>query len=180
MITVNDLNPYVSGDISVALPETQNIPENLHDDLHKYTGDLRGVGLKSPIIIVGWGYDIDGNPVPSGSDGGFVSNYKERADLWKAGPLDIRWDNNRKLWVTGDSTGGSFKIGKLRGNLFPSGTVNVDIFEPTTNGFQPTSEIIYNARDWLLPDGSMLSDTTQVTLQKFGEYWIITGAKRPC
>lgn len=178
--TVNDLNPYVSGDISVALPETQNIPENLHDDLHKYTGDLRGVGLKSPIIIVGWGYDIDGNPVPSGSDGGFVSNYKERADLWKAGPLDIRWDNNRKLWVTGDSTGGSFKIGKLRGNLFPSGTVNVDIFEPTTNGFQPTSEIIYNARDWLLPDGSMLSDTTQVTLQKFGEYWIITGAKRPC
>ena len=113
----------------------------------------RPVGLRGPMVLVGWGYDLDGKPVPNayldadikdkagvpnldlyghcedGSgdiitgvaikkdcvDGGntwigvpqdvkpknhFYFNHLKRTDKWKAGPVDLRWDRDRKVWTT--------------------------------------------------------------------------------
>ncbi len=66
----------------------------------------RPIGMRLPMVGVGWGYDTDGKPVPADPDNEdeFVANHRRRQDLWKAGPIDIRWNDDRKVWVaTGDS-----------------------------------------------------------------------------
>jgi hypothetical protein len=84
--------------------------------------DPRAIGFRAPMMIVGWGYDTSGKPVPnadydadptiydaageiippeaSGSDE-FLPDYQWRMDKWKAGPLDVRWDREKKTWTAG-------------------------------------------------------------------------------
>jgi len=84
--------------------------------------DPRAVGFRAPVMIVGWGYDTSGKPVPNadydsdptihdaageiippeadGSDE-FLPDYQWRMDKWKAGPLDVRWDREKKMWTAG-------------------------------------------------------------------------------
>ena len=62
---------------------------------------VRPVGLRGPVVIVGWGYDTKGFPVPNkDGDGGeackFIDNWLVQPDKWKAGPLDVVWDNEQK------------------------------------------------------------------------------------
>jgi len=67
------------------------------------TQQIRGVGLRSPQVMVGWGFDTAGNPVPA--DTGDATKFHPNAfwdpNLWKAGPIDLRWDNTRKVWRGG-------------------------------------------------------------------------------
>lgn len=85
-------------DLSIKAPE------------YNYSNDgwYRGIGIKGPPIIVGWGLDIYGKPVPNldeiaGSGGKsckFANDWLNRSDLYKAGPLDIRWDERRGVWTS--------------------------------------------------------------------------------
>ena len=71
------------------------------------TGDIRGVGFRLPMIGVGWGYDLDGNPVP-GENGKFVdeveSGYQVDPSEYIAAPIDIRFDRDRGVWTASDTT----------------------------------------------------------------------------
>jgi len=84
--------------------------------------DPRAVGFRAPMMIAGWGYDTSGRPVPNadydsdptiydaageiippeadGSDE-FLPDYQWRMDKWKVGPLDVRWDREKKVWAAG-------------------------------------------------------------------------------
>jgi hypothetical protein len=117
--TVFNLNPFASGDIYN--PNTQmNTDINYvlsgdeydrQDQLYApnaYPSSVRGIGLRAPLIMVGWGYDTNGKPVPNVNPQNpgplFATGYRTDSRDWKAGPLDARWDNNRKVWVaTGDT-----------------------------------------------------------------------------
>jgi hypothetical protein len=87
----------------------------------------RSYGLKSPSVVVGWGYDNFGYPVPNfartwnvsgifspvnvipsgkflGSGGIPVSHGTEVPySLFRAGPLDLRWNNELKRWSSPQS-----------------------------------------------------------------------------
>jgi hypothetical protein len=66
--------------------------------------DYRGNGLRLPAIGVGWGYSTNGSPVPSGSgENGFREDYLYNKEHWKAGPIDLKWDDSRKVWTSGGS-----------------------------------------------------------------------------
>lgn len=66
----------------------------------------RAIGLKGPLVIVGWGYDVDGRPVPNakvdasgrGLTQYFEDDWLRKPQDWKAGPLDVRWDQDRGVW----------------------------------------------------------------------------------
>ncbi len=62
----------------------------------------RGVALKGPLVIAGWGYDIYGKPVPnSGSNTAYFKNdWLRRPQDWKCGPVDLRWDEYRGVWTS--------------------------------------------------------------------------------
>lgn len=66
----------------------------------------RSIGLKTPLILAGWGYDIYGKPVPnsmpiSGENRSafFEENWLRKPSKWKVGPLDVRWDERRGVWT---------------------------------------------------------------------------------
>jgi len=65
----------------------------------------RGVGLKGPVVMSGWGFDIDEKPCPAKLDDDdykteeFKTNYLNEYDNWKSGPIDFRWDEDRKVWA---------------------------------------------------------------------------------
>lgn len=123
---VNDLNPFQQGhNIGMAVcgaGVSGHRSINITD--HETESVYRGMALKGPLVIGGWGYDINNNPVPSaltqisgqlpGSGIGvsglinvsgdvFHPDYLQDISLWKVGPLDCRWDDNRKVWVAGST-----------------------------------------------------------------------------
>ena len=74
---------------------------------------IRSVGLRSPLVLSGWGYDVDGNPVPYDDTGENVDKTKLHPEAtynpntWKTGPVDLRWDDERKVWSGGGGGGGT-------------------------------------------------------------------------
>lgn len=83
---------------------------------------IRSVGFRSPMILSGWGYDTDGNPVPS-SGGKIHPEATWNPAIWKTGPVDLRWDDARKVWTGG---GGG-------------GTTTIHYLCKVTNTYNPTS-----------------------------------------
>lgn len=143
--SVTELNPYVGGhDISVVSKGSGLPSDGQH--IKDLTGnEYRSLGLRAPIIVVGWGYDTAGKPVPNSNEeeptNNFLQGYLQKSDQWKAGPLDIKWDRNRKVWATG---GGDFRVAKLRENLVggshASGVLLVPTFNSTTRALTGWTE----------------------------------------
>lgn len=85
-------------------------------DNSKYSNDYRFIGMRGPIILHSWGYDTDGNPVPSnGTD--FIDGYLQRPREWPVAPIDLRLDKKRGVWVSPQP----YKIikAKMTSPLFP-------------------------------------------------------------
>lgn len=72
--------------------------------------DIRSVAHRAPLILSGPGYDISGNPVPTGESGIMHPQAYSDPSLWKTGPLDVRWDDGKKVWI---ASGGSTEIIKF-------------------------------------------------------------------
>lgn len=110
-------NPYDSGvdgsggfvGSTGVYPSGSGSPVDIHFEKDHFarhaveTQGLRGVGLRSPIILSGPGYDTDGNPVP-GISGVPHPEAAWNTRLWKTGPVDLRWDEPRGVWTGGNST----------------------------------------------------------------------------
>ncbi len=65
----------------------------------------RGMALRGPLVITGWGYDLDGKPVPNGGTGDdkndlFATDWLKHPEQWKTGPVDLRWDAARGVWTS--------------------------------------------------------------------------------
>lgn len=111
--TVNDLNPFggnhdvnlVSQNLNLDTTEVDNPFENkVLQNITDFPSptSVKAISLKGPAVITGWGYDVNGKPVPANTENPdeFVENHRMREDLWKTGPLDTRWDDDRKVWTT--------------------------------------------------------------------------------
>lgn len=65
-----------------------------------YAQNVRGVGLKGPLVLTSWGYGIDGKMWPSGQTDRFMDHeFKQKPHMWKSGPVDLWWDDYRKVWT---------------------------------------------------------------------------------
>ena len=74
-----------------------------------YGESYRTFAFRGPMIMTGWGGDLDGKPVPNEYDdpnselesrtNKFCQNWLRRSDLWKTGPIDFRWDHQREVWT---------------------------------------------------------------------------------
>ena len=98
-----------------------------------YTSDYRLLALRGPLMLTGWGHDTDGKPIPNKNDASgilpsgaltdrFLDNWLQRSDKWATGPVDLRFDRRRGVWVAPQPP--SLIIGKLTENLFHSGTAS--------------------------------------------------------
>ena len=97
---------------------------DFNDEYASYKGshvevtNIRDVGLRSPMVVTGWGFDLNGNPVPAdtGDNTKFASGAFSDMSNWKSGPVDLRWDDERKVWEAG---GGSTEIMKFTVDEIP-------------------------------------------------------------
>ena len=62
---------------------------------------IKTEGLRSPLILSGWGYDITGMPVPSLNGTDFNPSLMNDRSSWKTGPLHVMWDDERQIWTGG-------------------------------------------------------------------------------
>ena len=64
---------------------------------------VKSIGLRAPMVLSGWGYDTDQKPVPADTKNPniFASGAFRNPNIWKTGPVDLRWDDERKVWSAG-------------------------------------------------------------------------------
>lgn len=117
---------------------------------------VRSVGLKSPMWLSGWGYDINGNPVPANT--GDSTKFHPRAfydpSTWKSGPVDLRWDESRGVWRSPDGSGGGgggttcgcsirYSVGSVTGcSVFPQMATSYT-FSVNISGVPRRFDLIY-------------------------------------
>jgi hypothetical protein len=85
----------------------------------KYSDDYRFLGLRGPLVLHSWGYDTDGKPIPNiidneiqaksgifntessgiGLKDQFLDNWLQKPATWPVGPVDLRFDRERGMWV---------------------------------------------------------------------------------
>ena len=118
-ITVKTLNPFKGkGFEGIYGFEDMNGSESIRHDINyairgnawptdvniagiDHGSDYRAIALRGPLILSGWGYDLDGKPVPgaAGNKQKFLDDWLRKPNTWKTGPLDVRWDNERGVWA---------------------------------------------------------------------------------
>ena len=93
----------------------QNLVNEVYLRSGSFPDNLRPIAMRGPIVIQGWGYDLDGKPIPNKADsagnarqGTFVSSALEdeflddwiqKRETWPVAPLDVRYDRQRKVWT---------------------------------------------------------------------------------
>jgi hypothetical protein len=109
-------------DYSIVVKDYENNTEDFNIQKDPIKSEVRIVTTKTPMIISGWGYDVCGVATPAFHEGTvdrqryFHPRTPIDRGIWKSGPLDLRWDNQRKVWV-----GGAEIIEGLMVEALPSG-----------------------------------------------------------
>lgn len=65
---------------------------------------VRTKGLRTPVILSGWGFDLCDTPVPYVTQGEkrfFDISLVNDRRYWKTGPLHVMWDEERQVWSGG-------------------------------------------------------------------------------
>lgn len=72
------------------------------DDPSRYSEDYRFLAMRGPLVLQSWGYDTDGKPIPneSGFTDRFANNWLLESSKWPVGPIDLRFDRTRGVWVS--------------------------------------------------------------------------------
>lgn len=115
------------------------------------TSGIRSMALRSPLVLSGWGYDTSGVPVPST---GYNVIHEEAAwnpNLWKTGPVDLRWNDERKVWAAVAGANNGIIVVRSNDN-FTIGTANFE-GEVTRGGV-----LDYNAGDTVTGIENTLKD----------------------
>ena len=161
-----------------------------------YLNNYRFLALRGPLVVNGWGFDIDGYPVPNASgepkevdakgnpkkissktdqngsfdpayDGYILGKNQEwddekgewkaptkenyfakgwglRPDTWPVGPVDLRWDDERKVWSTSNTV--EILMCKTTGNWNKNSFANLVVYEsPSGSGKATVSGKIISA-----------------------------------
>jgi len=119
LIDSSGLNPFVSGcDINWLLSGNTYGGMKVSNGIVDFS-TVRALAFRGPLVLTGWGYDLQGSPVPnSGSaytnefglipnftaplqDCGdsFLPGYLQQSINWPVGPVDLSWDKFRSVWV---------------------------------------------------------------------------------
>lgn len=114
-------------DFKIGLPEEKSKMNN--EEMR------RVMALRGPVIVNSWGYDIHGSLIPAG-----FHSQMNRPDLWKSGPLDIRWADHRNVWTVHDN----FK-GKTNSIIPAKGSGTISIYVGPGDGTDSGLDlVVYN------------------------------------
>jgi hypothetical protein len=89
------------------------------------------IGLRGPMVITGWGWDIEGYPVPNAGTKtvNFVENYLLKSQLWPAGPTDLLYHHKKGIWTCHD-----LMLGKATSVIPAGGQGTMEVYGPDGSG----------------------------------------------
>lgn len=161
--TSEDLDPFFKHrehDFSITShnenPEDSNL-QNKEKNQPETVRVVRPIGLRGPIMLSGWGYGLDGKPMPFNPETKqFPDDVAKNRQLWKTGPIDLRWDEERKVYVS--------HMDVVEGVLATDITEATSPTEPTTFTMN-----VYRNRNYNIEENGVPEDG-------FSE-WVPTGEK---
>ena len=124
-----------------------------------YNSYYRFLALRGPLMIHGWGYDINGKPIPNSEEGvdspqfkstydglsdKFSQNWLQDPDTWPVAPVDLRFDRKRGVWTVPSA----FRLYQIE----------VDESEGIAAGAAGTAKVLKHKDDILNADGTAVTD----------------------
>lgn len=107
--------------------------------------DFGFCGLRGPLVLQSWGYDTNGKPIPNAADteqnsqkgifnntgvvDKFMDNWLANPKTWPVGPIDLRFDRKRGVWVSAPVSE-LFIVAQLTENITPTGSGEARVLNP--------------------------------------------------
>lgn len=122
------------------------------------SSDFGFFALKGPLVLQAWGYDTEGKPIPNiidspadaeqgkfkndGTKNKFMTNWLENQKTWPVGPIDLRFDRARGVWVCPPQE--RIVVAQLLGDLNNFGSAQAMLLNPSSgNGLFYENYAIY-------------------------------------
>jgi len=118
------------------------------EDARQESESFRYSALRGPLTLQSWGYDITGKPIPNAVDaadacergefssGGlkdkFLKDWLNNPKTWPVGPIDLRWDRERGVWVAPPAN--KIVLARLLENLTPGGVAEAELLNGSAGG----------------------------------------------
>jgi hypothetical protein len=112
--------------------------------------DFRFSALRGPLVLQSWGYDTSGKPIPNAIDCAdsaakgkfqknglkdrFMDNCMKNPKTWPIGPIDLRWDRERGVWVCPPPN--KIVVARLKEELKPYGMAVAELLNPEAAGVE--------------------------------------------
>jgi len=142
-----------------------------------YNDHYRFLALRGPLMIHGWGYDINGKPIPNSEDNASVSsptfktdyndltnkfseNWLQNPATWPVAPVDLRFDRKRGVWTVPSA----FRLYQIQA----SGKIDSTRTGPA---------FVLNYKDDILDEDGQAIDDPHIKVKNWTDYGIQSGAK---
>lgn len=152
-------NDSIDGFVIINIAHGSTVDENFNfDEIKNIDGstfknrqqstDFRFHALRGPLVLQSWGYDINGKPIPNSNDSAteaengnfrnvnlqdkFLKNWLSNPKTWPVGPIDLRWDRHRGVWVSPPSS--KLIVARMKTTLNPYGTAEAELLNPISGG----------------------------------------------
>lgn len=118
-----------------------------HKPGEQWSADYRFLGLRGPLVMQSWGYDLDGKPIPNKVDDEtdasnglfleidlkdqFMDDWLRKSHTWPVAPVDLRYDRQRGVWTIPQ-----FRLINITttSNIAPTGSGEARLVYSPTNG----------------------------------------------
>lgn len=110
--------------------------------------DFGFMSLRGPLVLQSWGYDTEGKPIPNiidspkkaeegtfnrnGTKNKFMTDWLSNPKSWPVGPIDLRWDRDRGVWVCPPQE--RIVVAQLLQTLSPLGSAKASLLNPSASG----------------------------------------------
>jgi len=128
--------------------------------------DFRFAALKGPLVLQSWGYDTNGKPIPNKADSPascengtftktglydqFMTDWLGNQKTWPVGPIDLRWDRDRGVWVAPPPE--KIVVAQLLSDLNPGGSAQAVLLNPSSG-----TGLFFNQYDVYGPNGEHIT-----------------------
>jgi hypothetical protein len=128
-------------------------PDNLDTDdeiIRQDQDNFRFSAMRGPLVLQGWGYDTTGKPIPNMADAPkkaelgkfrkdgltdkFMKNWISNPRTWPVGPIDLRFDRERGVWVCPSPN--KIVVARLKEGLSPYNKAKAELINPEAAGLR--------------------------------------------
>jgi hypothetical protein len=132
--------------------------------------EVRAVALRAPVMVAGWGFDANRLQV---GPGGSSALYKTQVSGWRAGPVDMHWDEMRGVWTSRD-----VMLGRVESTGTWDQKINQYPYAGGASGFRLQNVADGNgARTWMGPVQS--GDLVLATYAHNAHQWVASRGPYP-